>query len=388
MLIKLTEAQERMRKTTRDFAEREIAPVAGICDENQELPAKVIEKMAKMKYFGLPIPEKYGGAGLENDSISVIIATEELGRVDASISITMGVHSSVCAYPILKYGTERQKEKYLPTLAGGEKIGAFCLTEAHSGSDANMIATFAGEDGDDYVLNGTKVFVTNGGIADIFLVVAVTEQSKPRQRLTTFILEKERPGFSIGKKENKLGVRASSTTEVHFRNVRLPRENILGDLHQGMRVAMGTLEFGRIGIAAQCVGLGQACLEASLRYSNERSQFGRKIGQFQMIQAKLANMAMEVEAARLLTYQAASLKDQGMPYNVQSSMAKLYASEAAMRAAHDAVQIHGGSGLMKPSHVERYFRDAKMAEIYEGTSEIQRMVIATSLLKEKSESGH
>ncbi|GAB4330611.1 MAG: acyl-CoA dehydrogenase AcdA [Promethearchaeota archaeon] len=381
MQFQLTPKQEMIKRAVREFAENEIRPVAAECDENQEMPEHVLRKMAELKYFGLPVSRKYGGAGLERDTVAFCVATEEIGRVDASASITVGVHGSVVAAPLHEYGTEDQKERFLRALATGEKVGAFTVTEPNAGSDANRVETRAVEDGDEYVLNGTKIFATNGGIAEIFLVVAATGRKGSRQDLTIFIVERDAPGFQLGKKENKLGVRASATNEILLQDVRVPRENVLGTVGGGMGLAMRILDYGRILMAAQCVGLGQACLEAMLRYSNEREQFGSKLGRFQMVQAKIADAATEVEAARLLTYQAADLRDRGMPYAVKSSMAKLFASEAAMRAAHSAVQVHGGYGLMKGFPVERYFRDAKMAEIYEGTSEIQRMVIASRLLR-------
>jgi butyryl-CoA dehydrogenase len=312
-----------------------------------------------------------------------VYTTEEIGRVDASWSITTGVHCSVCAYPIYRFGTEAQKQKFLIPLARGDKIGAFCLTEANAGSDAGGVQLTAEQDGDDWVLNGSKIFATNGGIAKTLLVVAKTGEKGSRKRLSIFIVDTDIPGYEIGVKEDKLGVRASNTSELVFDNVRVPNENILGNEGDGFRLGLAILDYGRITIAAQCLGLAQACLEASIRYSNEREQFGTKIGNFQGIQWKIADMATDVESARLLTYKAAWMCDQKMDYGLIASMAKLVASEAGMKAAHGAVQIHGGYGLMKAYNVERYFRDAKMGEIYEGTSEIQRMVIANHMLKNK-----
>jgi len=377
----LTEKQKMIRKITREFAEEFIAPVAEESDRVSELNPKVMEKMKEMNYFGTCIPEEYGGAGLHNDTIAFAICTEEIGRVDASWSITTGVHCSVCTYPIYRFGTEEQKQKFLIDLAKGNKIGAFCLTEANAGSDAGGVQLTAEKEGDDYILNGSKIFATNGGIAKTLLVVAKSGEKDSRKQLTIFIVDTDTPGYSVGIKEDKLGVRASNTSELVFQDVKVPEENILGGLGNGFRLGLQILDYGRITIAAQCLGLAQGCLEASVKYSNEREQFGNKIGKFQGIQWKLADMATDVESARLLTYKAAWICDQKMDYGLSGSMAKLVASEAAMKAAHQAVQIHGGYGLMKAYAVERFFRDAKMGEIYEGTSEIQRMVIANHMLK-------
>ena len=381
MDFSLSEQQMMLKKITREFAEEYIAPVAEESDENQELDPTVMEKMKEMNYFGTCIPEEYGGVGLHDDTISFCVITEEIGRVDASWSITTGVHCSVCAYPIYKFGTEDQKQQFLIDLAKGNKIGAFCLTEANAGSDAAGVQLNAEKDGDEWILNGSKIFATNGGIAKTLLVVAKTGEKEARKELTIFIVNADTPGYSVGVKEDKLGVRASNTSELVFQDVQVPQENILGKIGDGFKLTMQILDFGRISIAAQCVGLGQAALEASVKYANERVQFGRPIGRFQGIQWMISNMACVVESARLLTYKAAYLCDKGMDYGLTSAMAKLVASEAAMQAAHDACQIHGGYGLMKAYSVERYFRDAKMGEIYEGTSEIQRLVIANQLLR-------
>jgi butyryl-CoA dehydrogenase len=383
MDFSLTEKQKMIRKQTREFAEKYIAPIAEESDQKSELNPNVMQKMKEMNYFGSCIPPEYGGAGLHNDTISFSIITEEIGRVDASWSITTGVHCSVCAYPIYKYGTDEQRQKYLIDLAKGDKIGAFCLTEANAGSDAGGVQMTAEKEGDEYVLNGSKIFATNGGIADTLLVVAKTGQEGRRKELTVFIVDKNTPGYSVGVREDKLGCRASNTSELVFDNVKVPEGDILGPKGGGFKLGLQILDYGRISIAAQCLGLAQGCLEASIKYANEREQFGRKIAQFQGIQWKIADMATAVESARLLTYQSAWLCDQGKDYGLQASMAKLLASEAGMKAAHQAVQIHGGYGLMKAYAVERFFRDAKMGEIYEGTSEIQRLVIANHMLKSK-----
>ena len=377
----LTEKQKMIRKITREFAEEYIAPVAQESDQNSQLDPRVMEEMKRMGYFGICIPKEYGGAGLHNDTISFCIATEEIGRVDASWSITPGVHASVCAYPIYVFGTEEQRQKFLPPLAKGDKLGVFALTEANAGSDAGGVETNAYLDGDEWVLNGSKIFATNGGIADTLLIVTKTGQTGRRKELTVFIVESSMKGYSVGVREDKLGVRASNTSELVFQDVRIPKENILGGVGNGFRIGLQILDYGRILMAAQLVGLGQAALEASIKYANERVQFGKPIGTFQGIQYKIANMGVEVESARLLTYQSAWMCDNGLDYGLMGSMAKLKASEAAMQATHDAVQIHGAYGLMKAYAVERYFRDAKMGEIYEGTSEIQRMVIAQKLLR-------
>ncbi|MHA1650782.1 MAG: acyl-CoA dehydrogenase family protein [Candidatus Helarchaeota archaeon] len=382
MDFSITKKQQMIRKITREFAETYIAPVAEESDKKSQLDPKVFKLIKEMNYFGICIPRKYGGAGLHNDTISFAIIVEEIGRVDASWAITVGVHCSVVAYPLYIFGTEEQKQKFLIPLATGEKLGAFALTEANAGSDAAGIETSAVLDGDEWVLNGSKIFATNGGIAKTLLVAAKTGQRGRKSIFSVFIVDTDTKGFSVGVKEDKLGVRASNTSELVFQDVRVPKENVLGGVGNGYQIVLKILDFGRILIAAQCVGLGQAALEASVKYANEREQFGRKIGKFQGIQWKIADMGCAIESARLLTYKAAYMCDHGMDYGLASSMAKLVASEAAMQATHYAVQIHGGYGLMKAYQVERFFRDAKVAEIYEGTSEIQRMVIANRLLRQ------
>ena len=358
----LTEKQKMIRKITREFCEEYIAPVAEESDQKQELDPVVFEKMKENNYFGTCIPKEYGGAGLHDDTIAFSIITEEIGRVDASWSITTGVHCSVCTYPIYRFGTDDQKEQFLSDLAQGNKIGAFCLTEANAGSDAGGVQLTAEKDGDEWILNGSKIFATNGGIAETLLVVAKTGEKGSRKELTVFIVDTDTPGYSVGVKEDKLGVRASNTSELVFQDVRVPDENIMGGQGAGFRLGLQILDYGRIIIASQCVGLAQACLEASIKYANEREQFGTKIARFQGIQWKIADMTTDVESARLLTYRSAWMCDQGMDYGLAGSMAKLVASEAAMKAAHQAVQIHGGYGTMKAYPVERYFRDAKMGE--------------------------
>ncbi len=362
MDFSLNEKQKMLRRITREFAEKYIVPVAEESDRQQELNMHVFELLKKMGYFGICIPREYGGAGLQNDTIGFAIIVEEIGRVDASWSITIGVHGSVVAYPLYLYGTEEQKQKYLIPLAKGEHLGAFALTEANAGSDAAAVETNAFLDGDEWLLNGSKIFATNGGIAKTLLVAARTGEKGKVKKFTAFIVDTDSPGFSVGVKEDKLGVRASNTSELVFQDVRVPKENVLGRVGDGFNIVLRSLDFGRILIAAQCVGLGQAALEASVKYANEREQFGKKIGRFQGIQWKIADIGCAVESARLLTYKAAYLCDHGQEYGLASSMAKLVASEAAMNATHMAVQVHGGYGLMKAYQVERYFRDAKMAD--------------------------
>jgi butyryl-CoA dehydrogenase len=381
MDFSLTENQKLLKKITREFVESYIVPVAKESDEKQELDSIALQKMKEMQYFGACIPEEYGGAGLHEDTIGYCIIVEEIGRGDAAWGLSIAVHNSLATYPIYKFGTEEQKQKFLANLAKGEKIGAFCLTEPDAGSDAGGVQLTAEQDGDEYILNGTKIFATNGGIANTLLVIAKTGEKEGRKQLSVFIVDADSPGYSVGAKEDKLGVRGSNTSELVFKDVKVPQENILGGLGQGFKMAMQILGYGRIGIAAQSVGLGQAALEASIKYANERVQFGQPIGKFQAIQWKLADMACAVEAGRYFTHKAAYLYDNQMDYGYFSSMAKLVASEAAMKAAHSSVQIHGGYGLMKDYPVERYFRDAKMGEIYEGTSEVQRLVIANHLLR-------
>lgn len=381
MEFTLTEKQKMLKKVTRQFAEEYIVPIARESDEKQELDEGALQKIREMNYFGVCIPEEYGGAGLQDDTIGFSIVMEEISRADAAYGITIAVHNGVAAYPIYKWGTEEQKQKFLIDLAKGNKIGAFCLTEPNAGSDAGGVQLTAVKDGDEYILNGTKIFATSGGIAGTLLVVAKSGEKDSRKQMTVFLVDSKTPGYSVGVKEDKMGVRASNTSELVFQDVRIPKEDILGNLGEGFKMAMKILDFGRIGIAAQCVGLGQAALEASIKYANERVQFNQPISRFQAIQWKIADMAIAVESGRLFTYKAAYLHDKSEPFSMQSAMAKLVASEAAMQAAHGAVQIHGGYGLMKAYPVERYFRDAKMGEIYEGTSEIQRLVIANNLLR-------
>lgn len=379
MNFALTKEQEMIRKTVYSFAQAEVAPLAAEIDQTGEFPVENVKKMAKYGMMGIPFPKQYGGAG--GDYVSYAITVEELSRACASTGVICSAHTSLGAYPIYMFGTEEQKQKFLTPLAKGEKIGAFGLTEPDAGTDAASQKTTAVLDGNEYILNGTKIFITNGGKADIYIIIAVTDKSKGTRGTSAFIVEKDTPGFSIGKKEDKMGIRASSTTELIFQNCRVPKENLLGQLGEGFKIAMQTLDGGRIGIAAQALGIAQAALDESVKYSKERIQFGKTLSKFQAIQWALADMETEIEAARLLVYRAAYLKDTKQPYSSAAAMAKLFAAETAMKVTTKAVQLHGGYGYMKDYPVERLMRDAKITEIYEGTSEVQRMVIAGNLLK-------
>ena len=381
----LTEDQLAVREMVRDFAESEIRPIAATIDETHEFPAENAKKMGALGLMGMFVPEAYDGAGM--DSLSYVIAIEELSRVCASHGVIASAHNSLVCYPILTYGTEAQKRKYLVPLAKGETIGAYCLTEPNAGSNAANQQTTAVLDGDAFVLNGTKLFVTNAGPAGVLVVYAATDRSLGSKGISAFIVESETPGVKKGKREKKLGIHASDTREIAFVNARVPRANLLGELNKGYGVALATLGGGRIGIAAQALGIAQACLEASVKYAGERVQFDRKIGEFDAIRAMLADSAVEVETARLLVYRAAWLRDQGRPHIKEASLAKWHASEAASRCANWAVQVHGGYGYLSEFHVERYLRDAKICEIYEGTTEVQKMVVAAQILKEHALEG-
>ncbi|WP_270180410.1 acyl-CoA dehydrogenase [Alkalihalobacillus sp. CinArs1] len=378
MELVFTEEQKMMQKMVRDFAEKEIAPFVEKMEETDEFPRDIIKRMGELGLMGIPIPEAYGGA--EMDYTSYIIAIHELSKVSATIGVILSVHTSVGTLPILNFGTEEQKQRFVPKLASGEYLGAFALTEASSGSDASSMKTRAVRDGDHYRLNGSKVFITNGGEADTYVVFARTNpDEKGSKGVTAFIVEKDTPGFSIGKKEKKMGLNGSNTVEIIFEDARVPVENRLGEEGQGFKIAMANLESGRIGIAAQSLGIAEAALNYAVSYAKERQQFGKPIGQNQGLGFKLADMATEVEAAKLLTYRAADLKNQGIPCMQQVSMAKLFASKTAVKASIEAVQVYGGYGYTKDYPVERLFRDAKVCEIYEGTSEIQKIVISRGL---------
>lgn len=378
MDLKFTEEQEMIRKMVRDFAQKEVAPIAAEIDEKGIVPFENIKKMGQQGLLGLTVTEKYDGGGA--DAISYVIAIEELAKVCASTAIVMAVQNSLVCAGIEKFGTEEQKDKFLKPLARGEKLGAFALTEPGAGSDVAAMLSTAVRDGNVYVINGRKHFITNGGFADIVILFAMTDKSQRHRGITAFIVEKERKGFSVGKEEHKMGIRGTNTCELIFEDVHVPAANRLGEEGQGFKIAMTVLDGGRIGVAAQAVGIAQAAYEAALKYSKERVQFGQPICQFQAIQWMLADMATRIEAARLLTYNAALKKQSGEPFSKEASMAKLFASETAVWVADRAVQIHGGYGYMKEYSVERNYRDAKITEIYEGTSEVQRMVIARSII--------
>jgi butyryl-CoA dehydrogenase len=380
MEFALTEDQRLIKQTAREFADEQLAPLAAEYDLSEEFTAPQAKMLAEMGFLGMMVPEEYGGAGL--DTVSYVIAMEEVSRACASTSVTMTVQNSLVCWPIDYFGNDEQKRKYLVPLAKGEQLGCYALSEPSAGSDPASMATTAVEDGDSYVLNGSKIFISNGGVSEVCLVWATTDRELKHKGITAFILEAGWPGFIVGAEEKKLGIRGSNTTELHFENLRVPKANILGNVGDGFKIAMQTLDGGRIGIAAQAVGIGQACVDASVKYAHERHAFGNPLANLEAIQFKIADMAMEVQASRLLTYNAAWTKDQGKRYSKEAAMAKLHASEAATQAAHMAVQIHGGYGYLRDFPVERFYRDARITEIYEGTSEIQRIVISSMALKE------
>ncbi|AZQ45392.1 acyl-CoA dehydrogenase AcdA [Bacillus sp. GX] len=379
MHFKLSEEHEMIRKMVRDFAKNEVAPTAAERDEEERFDRAIFDQMAELGLTGIPWPEEYGGIG--SDYLAYVIAVEELSRVCASTGVTLSAHTSLAGWPIFKFGTEEQKQTFLRPMAEGKKIGAYGLTEPGSGSDAGGMKTIAKRDGDHYVLNGSKIFITNGGIADIYVVFALTDPESKQRGTSAFIVESDTPGFLVGKKESKLGIRSSPTTEIMFEDCRIPVENLLGEEGQGFKIAMQTLDGGRNGIAAQAVGIAQGALDASVEYARERHQFGKPIAAQQGIGFKLADMATDVEAARLLTYQAAWLESEGLPYGKESAMSKVFAGDAAMKVTTEAVQVFGGYGYTKDYPVERYMRDAKITQIYEGTQEIQRLVISRMLTK-------
>ncbi len=378
MNFTLSEEHEMIRKMVRDFAENEVAPSAAERDENETFDRAIFEQMAELGLTGIPWPEEYGGIG--SDYLAYVIAVEELSRVCASTAVTLSAHTSLAGWPVYKFGTEEQKQKYLRPMAEGKKIGAYGLTEPGSGSDAGGMRTTAKLDGDHYIINGSKIFITNGGVADIYVVFAVTDP-EAKNSTSAFIVESGFEGFSVGKKEKKMGIRSSPTTEIIFDNCRVPKENLLGAEGEGFKIAMKTLDGGRNGIAAQAVGIAQGALDAAVAYSKERVQFGKPISANQGISFKLADMATATEASRLLTYQAAWLESNNLPYGKQSAMAKLMAGDTAMKVSTEAVQVFGGYGYTKDYPVERFMRDAKITQIYEGTQEIQRLVISRMLLK-------
>lgn len=369
-----------VRKTVREFSEAELGPIAHDMDRDARFPWEVVEKMRPLNFFGLQVPKKYGGAEL--DSISYAIAIEEISRVSGAMGLCLTVHNSVGIYPILNFGTEEQKELFVPRLATGRSIGAFCLTEANAGSDASGVETHAVESNDGYIINGTKIFVTNGGVCSLPLIFAVTNAADPSRSACVFIMENNMPGYSVGEIEDLCGMRANPVSSLFFEDCRVPRENLLGSVGDGIKIALATLDTGRIGIAAQAVGIAQAAFEASVKYSKERQQFRKPISTFQSIQNMLADMATDIDAARLLVYRVCAFKDACKPFGKEAAMAKLFSSTVSTSVTNKAVQIHGGYGYSKEYDVERYFRDAKVTEIYEGTSEIQRLVISRSVLNE------
>ncbi|MCL2254900.1 MAG: acyl-CoA dehydrogenase [Lachnospiraceae bacterium] len=384
MNFMLSKEHEMLRTLYREFAEAEAKPIAQEIDEAEEFPRETTAKMAKTGFMGIYIPKEYGGQGC--DPLAYAMCVEELSKVCGTHGVIVSAHTSLCCDPILKYGTEEQKQKFLVPLAKGEKLGAFGLTEPGAGTDAQGQQTKAVLDGDEYILNGSKIFITNGKEADVYVVFAVTDivtdaKGRSKKMISAFIVEKGTPGFSFGTKEKKMGIRASATYELIFTDCRIPKENLLGKLGKGFGIAMGTLDGGRIGIAAQALGLAAGALEATIAYVQERKQFGKSIASFQNTQFMLADMATKVEAARLLVYKAAEAKKNGKAYSLEAAMAKLYASEVAMEVTTKAVQLHGGYGYTREYDVERMMRDAKITEIYEGTSEVQKMVIAANIIK-------
>lgn len=379
MEFQLTEDQKMVQKLARDFAEKRLAPTVSERDHKEEFSRELADEMGEMGLTGICFPEEYGGSG--GDVTSYILAVEELSKADDGVGITLSATVSLCAWPIYAYGTEEQKQKYLVPLAEGEKLGAFGLTEPNAGTDAAGQQTVAVEDGDDYILNGSKIFITNAGEAEIYVIFAMTDKSKGMKGISAFIVEKDMPGFSFGKREHKMGIHTSLTNELVFQDVRLPKENLLGKVGEGFKIAMSTLDGGRIGVAAQALGIAQAALDHAIKYSKERVQFGQPICKNQAIAFMMADMATKIDAARLLIYRAAYLKDQGLPYSKEAAMAKLFASDIAMEVTTDAVQIFGGYGYSREYPVERLMRNAKITQIYEGTNQVQRMVISGAILR-------
>ena len=374
-----TKQEELFLQMIREFAEKEVKPLAAEVDEEERFPCETVEKMAKIGLMGIPVPKQYGGAGGTN--LMYGMAVEELSRVCATTGVILSAHTSLCVAPIMENGTEEQKQRYLPKLASGEWIGAFGLTEPNAGTDAAGQQTTAVLDGDEWVLNGSKIFITNGSYAHVFIVIAMTDKSLGTKGISAFIVEKTDPGFSIGKKEKKMGIRGSATTELIFEECRIPKDRQLGQLGKGFGLAMKTLDGGRIGIASQALGIAQGAMDETVKYTKERKQFGRSIAQFQNTQFQMADLETKVQAARLLVRAAHYKKDHGIPYSADAAMAKLFAAETAMEVTTKAVQFHGGYGYTREYPVERMMRDAKITEIYEGTSEVQRMVIAGKLFK-------
>jgi len=377
MKLAPTDAHVLLRKTVREFAEKEIGPRVRELDEKAIYPMDIFYKCAKNGYTGVIIPKEYGGQGL--DTISYLIIVEELCRVDPGIGLSIAVHNSVCCFPIFKWGTDEQRKRLLPDLCSGRKLGGFAITEPGAGSDPASMETFAKDEGDRYIMNGTKTFISNGD-GDVFIVCAKTDRDKGAKGITGFILEKGMPGFKPGHREDKMGMRSDDTTELIMENVPVPKANVIGGVGGGFKLAMQSLDVGRMGIGAQAVGLAQGAFEEAVKYAKTRKQFGRPIGDFQAIQFMLADMATEIDAARLLVHRAADLKDKGQPFGMESAMAKLYATDMAVRVVTKALQVHGGHGYTKKFLVEKFFRDAKVTQIYEGSNEVQRLVISRFLL--------
>jgi butyryl-CoA dehydrogenase len=378
MDFELAEEQQMVRETTRAFVEREVKPVAQRLDREAIYPSELVKRLSELGLMGILVPQEFGGSGM--DLLSCVVAIEEISKAWASLAVAMSVQNSLVCAPIARFGSAAQKKRYLPSLARGEWLGCYALTEPGSGSDAGSIQTRAKRVDDNFVLNGNKIFTTNGNRADLAIVYAVTDPAKGKKGISAFIVEKNSPGFVVGKLEDKLGLRSSDTASLLFEDCRVPGENLLGTEGEGFAIALATLDGGRIGIAAQALGIAQGCLEESVAYAQQRRQFGRAIAEFEAIQWMLADMATEIDAARLLTYRAAWLAEQGRTFTKEAAMAKLFASEAANRAAYKAIQIFGGYGYTKEFAVERFFRDARITTIYEGTSEIQRLVIARRLI--------
>jgi acyl-CoA dehydrogenase len=378
MHLRFTEEQDMMRKMVRDFAQTEIAPFVEHMEKG-EFPRSILNKMAELGLMGITVPEHYGGSGM--DFMSYIIAIHEISKVSATVGVILSVHTSVGTNPILYFGTEEQKQKYVPKLASGEYLGAFCLTEPSAGSDAKSLRSRAVKQGDHYIINGSKVFITNGGEADVYIVFASTNPEAGSRGVSAFIVEKDTPGLIVGKDEKKMGLHGSRTVQLTFEDMKVPAENLLGEEGQGFKIAMANLDVGRIGIAAQALGIAEAAYEHAVAYAKERHQFGKPIAAQQAIGFKLADMATSIEGAKLLVYRAADLRTKGLPCGKEASMAKLFASRTAVEVTTEAIQVYGGYGYTEEYPVERLFRDAKVTEIYEGTSEIQRIVIEKHLLK-------
>ena len=379
MDFNISKTQTLFRQMIREFAEKEVKPLAAEVDEQERFPIETVEKMAKIGLMGIPIPVKYGGAG--GDNLLYAMAVEELSRACGTTGVIVSAHTSLCAAPILEFGSEEQKQKYLPGLASGQVIGAFGLTEPNAGTDASAQQTTAIPTEGGYILNGSKIFITNAEYAGVYIIMDMTDKSKGTKGISAFIVEKETKGFSIGKKERKMGIRGSATCELIFENCFIPAQQLLGKIGDGFSIAMKTLDGGRIGIAAQALGLAQGALSETVKYVKERKQFGKPLSAFQNTQFQLADMETKVQAARMLVYNAAWKKSQGLPYSADAAMAKLYSAEVAMEVTTKAVQLHGGYGYTREYPIERMMRDAKITEIYEGTSEVQRMVISAMLLK-------